>query len=112
MLTYRFLYMDFKYSTDIIPVSEARARLTELLDEVKGGATKVITRNGHASAALIDIEELDELHRLREQAKQFEWLEGISRSLDDIEAGRVSDSTTFFKRVARDATSRRKTKRG
>ncbi|MGV3625221.1 MAG: type II toxin-antitoxin system Phd/YefM family antitoxin [Archangium sp.] len=104
--------MDFKYSTDIIPVSEARARLPELLDEVKAGATKVITRNGHASAALIDIEELDALHRLRAQAKEFEWLEGISASLDDIDKGRVSDSATFFDKVKRDTKTRRKAKRG
>lgn len=103
--------MAIKYATDIIPVSEARARLPELLDEVKAGATKVITRNGHASAALIDITELDALHRLREQAKELEWLDGISRSLDDLDAGRVSSSTEFFERVARDATARRKTRR-
>lgn len=103
--------MAITYSTDIIPVSEARSRLPELLDEVKAGATKVITRNGHASAALIDIAELDELHRLRQQAKELEWLEGVSRSLDDIDAGRVSDSKTFFERAAKDSRSRRGSKK-
>lgn len=51
--------------SDIVPFSEARSRLSELVIEVAAGAQKVITKNGAAVAALIKAEELDRFNDLK-----------------------------------------------
>ncbi len=33
-------------ASDVIPLSQARANFSELADEVRGGAEKIITKNG------------------------------------------------------------------
>lgn len=38
---------------DVVPFSQARARLSDLVDEVMAGSEKIITRNGESCAALI-----------------------------------------------------------
>ncbi|KVN11735.1 MULTISPECIES: type II toxin-antitoxin system Phd/YefM family antitoxin [unclassified Burkholderia] len=56
---------------DIVPLSIARARFSELADDARGGGEKIITKNGAAYVALIDARRLDHYHRLeREQAKR------------------------------------------
>jgi prevent-host-death family protein len=49
---------------DVVSISEARARLTELAEEVVAGAEKVLTKNGSAYVALIDARKLDYYHAL------------------------------------------------
>ena len=47
-------------SKDIISLSQARAKLTELCEEVRTkGSEKLITKNGGSCAALIDADRLD-----------------------------------------------------
>jgi prevent-host-death family protein len=41
-------------ASDVIPLSHARANFSELAEEVKGGAEKIITKNGESYIALID----------------------------------------------------------
>lgn len=56
--------MAFKAS-DIVPISEARARLTELAEDVVGsGSEKVLTKNGASYVALVDARRLDYYHAL------------------------------------------------
>lgn len=40
------------YSRDIVPLSAARSRLSELADEAHAGEDKIITKNGRAYVAL------------------------------------------------------------
>ncbi len=40
-------------AADIVPLSQARANLSELADEVKAGAEKIITKNGVSYVAWI-----------------------------------------------------------
>ncbi len=40
------------YSRDIVPLSAARSRLSELADEAHAGEDKIITKNGLAYVAL------------------------------------------------------------
>lgn len=55
-------------SSDIVPISEARARLTELAEDVVGnGAEKLLTKNGASYVALIDARRLDHYHALEEE---------------------------------------------
>jgi prevent-host-death family protein len=91
-----------RYSTnDIIPLSEARARLSELADEVKAGAEKIITRNGVAVAALIDAGQLDYYHQLEREQFELQLLDEVTRGLDDVDAGRTSDARTALRKVKR-----------
>jgi prevent-host-death family protein len=39
---------------DAMPLSHARANLSELADQVKAGAEKIITKNGGSYVAIID----------------------------------------------------------
>ena len=55
-------------SKDIVPLTRARAQLTELVDEVQAeGREKIITKNGESCAALINAERLDHYHRLERE---------------------------------------------
>jgi prevent-host-death family protein len=59
-------------TSDIVPISEARARLTELAEEVGTQRTeKVLTKNGTGYVALIDARRLDEYHALADQYAQL-----------------------------------------
>ena len=46
-------------ASDVIPLTQARANLSELADQVKAGAEKIITTNGESYVALIGAERLD-----------------------------------------------------
>ena len=41
-------------ASDVIPLSHARANFSELAEEVKAGAEKIVTKNGESFIALID----------------------------------------------------------
>lgn len=48
-----------------LPVAEIKTHLSEHLREVEHGQPIVITRHGKAIAALVSVEDLDQLERLR-----------------------------------------------
>ena len=51
----------------IIPLTKARAKITELCEQVRREhGEKIITKNGESCAALINAERLDHYHRLEE----------------------------------------------
>ena len=77
---------------DIIPFSQARAHLSEIADEVKGGAEKIITKNGKSYVALIDADRLDYYHRLERERIHLLLLEEAAKGLADVTAGRVKDA--------------------
>ena len=77
-------------SEDIVPLGQARARLTELTEDVREGAEKIITRNGEAYVALIDARRLDHYHRLEREHIHLVLLEEAKRGLADLGEGRLS----------------------
>lgn len=78
---------------DIVPISEARARLTELSEEVAGGAEKLLTKNGAAYVALVDARKLDYYHALEEEHAGLLLLAEAETALREILAGgRVADT--------------------
>lgn len=77
---------------DIIPLTQARANLSELADEVKRGAEKIITKNGESYVALIDAERLDYYHRLERAQIHLLLLQEAEKGLADVEAGRVTNA--------------------
>jgi prevent-host-death family protein len=77
-------------SKDIVPLTRARAQLTDLVEEVRSqGSEKIITRNGESCAALIDAERLDHYHRLEREHIHLTLLDQALRGLDDLEKGRT-----------------------
>ena len=57
-------------SEDIVPLNQVRARFTELAEEVRAGAEKIITRNGESYVAMVDARRLDHYHRLEREHVQ------------------------------------------
>lgn len=81
-------------TSDVVPISEARARLTELADEVVGGAEKVLTKNGASFVALVDARKLDYYHALEEEHAGLVLLDEAEVGLRQVLAGeRVSTDT-------------------
>lgn len=77
-------------SKDIVPLTRARAKLTELVDEVQSEhSEKIITKNGESCAALIDAERLDHYHRLEREHIHITLLEEAIRGLDDLKRGKT-----------------------
>ncbi|MES2184202.1 MAG: type II toxin-antitoxin system Phd/YefM family antitoxin [Pseudomonadota bacterium] len=76
-------------AADVIPLTQARANLSELADQVKGGAEKIITKNGQSYVALIDSDRLDYYHRLERERVHLLLLEEVESGLADVAAGRT-----------------------
>ena len=79
-------------SKDIVPLTRARAKLTELVDKVSSKrCEKIITKNGESCAALIDAERLDHYHRLEREHIHLTLLTEAIRGLEDLEEGKTLD---------------------
>ena len=74
---------------DVVPFTQARANLSELADQAKAGAEKIITKNGESYVALIDADRLDYYHRLERERIHLLLIADAQRGLADIEAGRT-----------------------
>jgi len=86
-------------TSDIVPISEARARLTELAEEVvRDGTEKVLTKNGAGYVALIDARRLDEYHALAQEYANLVLLVEAQRGLEDVAQGRTTSLKEFKKR--------------
>jgi len=92
---------------DIVPINEARARLTELADDVVAGAEKVLTKNGAAFVALVDAKKLDYYHELERERGHMLMLADAQRGMEDALAGRVT-SAADFKQELRERAERRR----
>jgi len=96
--------IDRKVSTtittkDVIPLSQARSRLSDIADEVKTGAEKIITKNGESYVALIDADRLDYYHRLERERIHLLLLDEADRGLTDVAHGRVKDARHVIRRL-------------
>jgi len=80
------------FASDVVALTQARANLSELADQVKAGAEKIITKNGESYVALIDARRLDYYHRLERERVHLVAIDEIERGLDDIAAGRTRDA--------------------
>ena len=74
----------------IIPFTEARARLTELLDDVEARHEHVvITRNGRPAAVVVSTEEWEALEETLEVLQDEETVAALRESEEDVKAGRL-----------------------
>lgn len=77
-------------AVDVVPISEARARLTELAEDVVGqGTEKLLTKNGASYVALVDARKLDYYHALEAEHAGLVLVQGALEGLEDLAAGRV-----------------------
>lgn len=75
-------------TSDVVPISEARARLTELAEEVvEDGAEKVLTKNGTSYVAIIDAKKLDYYHALEAEHASLVLLTDANQALSELLAG-------------------------
>jgi len=79
-------------TSDVIPLTKARAKLSELADEAKAGAEKIITKNGESYVALIDAERLDYYHRLERERIHLLLIDDAQCALEDLSAGRTQNA--------------------
>ena len=86
---------------DVIPLSQARANFSELAEEVKAGAEKIVTKNGESFIALIDSDRLDYYHRLERERIHLLMISEVSRGLDDVAAGRVKEAGSAIQSIMR-----------
>ena len=77
-------------SDDIVPLNQVRARFTELAEEVRAGAEKIITRNGEGYVALVDARRLDHYHRLEREHIHMSLLQEALKGIEDVRDGRVT----------------------
>ena len=86
---------------DVVPISEARARLTELAEDVVGhGSEKLLTKNGASYVALVDARKLDYYHALEAEHAGLVLVQGALEGLEDLAAGRVMDEAELDRAVA------------
>ena len=79
-------------ASDVVPFTQARANLSELADQARAGAEKIITKNGESYVALIDANRLDYYHRLERERIHLLLIDDAKRGLADISAGRSQEA--------------------
>lgn len=89
------------FASDVVPFSQARANLSELADQVKAGAEKIITKNGESYVALIDSDRLDHYHQLERERIHLLLIGEVDKGLDDIAASRTSNARTALQAIKR-----------
>ena len=93
-------------ASDVIPLTQARATLSELADQVKAGAEKIITKNGESYVALIDANRLDYYHQLEREHIHLVLLDEVEKGLADVAAGRTRGARQALVDLKRGAVRR------
>ena len=88
-------------ASDVVPLSHARANFSELAEQVKAGAEKIVTKNGESFIALIDSDRLDYYHQLERERIHLLLINEVSTGLDDVAAGRVEDADSAIRSIKR-----------
>ncbi|VCU72425.1 Phd_YefM [Pigmentiphaga humi] len=88
-------------ASDVIPLSQARANLSELADQVKAGAEKIVTKNGESYVAIIDAQRLDYYHQLERERIHLLLVEDASKGLADVAAGKIKDARSTLSAIKR-----------
>lgn len=92
-------------ASDVVPFTQARAHLSELADQVKAGAEKIITKNGESYVALIDADRLDYYHRLERERIHLLLIDDARRGLEDITAGRTHEADAALAAIQKRRTA-------
>ncbi|TMK37334.1 MAG: type II toxin-antitoxin system Phd/YefM family antitoxin [Actinobacteria bacterium] len=77
--------------TKTVPFTEARAKLSDLLDELETQHEHVIiTRNGRPAAVLVSADEQEVLEETLEILQDEELLQALHDSDEDVKSGRLT----------------------
>ena len=87
---------------DIIPLTQARANLSELADEVRGGTDKIITKNGESYVALISADRLAYFQQLERERLHLLLLEDARQAFEEIAAGRTFEADAMIDELRRE----------
>ena len=96
-------------ASDVVPFTQARANLSELAEQAKAGAEKIITKNGESYVALIDADRLDYYHRLERERIHLLLIDDAKRGLADITAGRTYAADPAIARLQQRRSGKMKT---
>ncbi|MCA0212835.1 MAG: type II toxin-antitoxin system Phd/YefM family antitoxin [Proteobacteria bacterium] len=91
---------------DVVPLSQARANLSELADQAKAGAEKIITKNGESYVAIIDAQRLDYYHQLERERIHLVLIDDASKGMADVAAGKVKDARSALAALQRRRAAR------
>ena len=86
---------------DSVSLAQVRARFSELVQEAKAGAEKIITKDGKPYVALIDAELLAHYHRLARERIHLLLIDEARKGLADVAAGRVKDARSAIQSIKR-----------
>jgi prevent-host-death family protein len=87
------------FATDVVPITAARARLTEIAAEVvASGQPMVLTRNGRSYVAVVGVADLDEYQQLR-AADHLRNLHQLARAARELAAGKAMTAAAFRKQA-------------
>jgi prevent-host-death family protein len=90
---------------DVVPFTKARAKLSELADQAKAGAERIITKNGERYVALIDANRLGYYYRLERERIHLLLIDDARRALADITAGRTFEADGAIERLQQRRTA-------
>ncbi len=93
-------------ASDVIPLTQARATLSDLVEQVKAGAEKIITKNGESYVAIIDSQRLDYYHQLERERIHLLLIDDAGKGLDDIASGKVKDALNTLSTLKRRRTAK------
>ncbi|MDR6482856.1 type II toxin-antitoxin system Phd/YefM family antitoxin [Paraburkholderia terricola] len=93
-------------ASDVIPLSQARANLSELADQVKAGAEKIVTKNGESYVAIIDAQRLDYYHQLERERIHLLLIADASKGLADLATHNVKEARGTLSALKQRRTTR------
>lgn len=77
------------------------ATLSDLADQVKAGAEKIITKNGERYVAIIDAQRLDYYHQLERERIYLLVIDDVNKGLDDVIASKIQDAKSTLNAIKR-----------
>lgn len=86
-------------ASDVVPLSQALANFSELAEQVRAGAEKIITKDGESYVALIGVSRLDYYRQMERERIHLLLIDEAGKGMDDISAGRVQDARETIQRL-------------
>lgn len=88
-------------TSDVISLTLARSTLSDVVEQVKAGAEKIITKNGESYVAIIDSRRLDYYHRLERERIHLLLIDDAVKGLGAVAAGKVKNARTALTALKR-----------